>query len=64
MELCKFYSSLDLDLAENLLRSALGDTTSNRQVGVLLKIKINLASSLASFVDTPETFVSDVSSSG
>lgn len=50
--------SLNLNLTENLLRSTFGDTTSDGQVGVLLKVQINLASSLATFVDTPEVFVS------
>jgi hypothetical protein len=53
-----FYLCLDLDLAEDLLSGTLDDTTSDGQVGVLLEVKIDLASSLATFVDTPEIIVS------
>ena len=49
---------LSLDLGENLLRSALHDTTGNRQAGALLQEQINLTSGLATFVDTPEEIIS------
>lgn len=52
------YLSLDLDLGEDLLSGVLGDTAGDRQVGVLLEVKINLTSSLATFVDTPDETVS------
>lgn len=52
------YLSLDLDLGEDLRRSVLGDTTGDWQVGVLLEVKINLTSGLATFVDTPDETIS------
>lgn len=46
--------TLGLDLGENFLRSALHDTTSNGQASALLQVKIDLAGSLATFIDTPK----------
>lgn len=39
--------------SKHLLSSPLDNTTSDRQAGVLLKVQINLASSLATLIDTP-----------
>lgn len=50
-------SILGLDLAENLLRSALDDTTSNGQASALLQVQIDLAGRLATLVDTPEVML-------
>lgn len=46
--------TLGLDLGQDFLRSALHDATSNGQASALLQVKINLAGSLATFIDTPE----------
>lgn len=49
---------LSLDLVEDLLRCALDDTASDGQAGAGFQVQIDLAGSHATFVDTPEYFVS------
>ena len=43
-----------LGVTEDLLGSTLDDTTGHRKAGALLEEKINLASSHAALIDTPE----------
>jgi hypothetical protein len=44
-----------LGLGENLLGRMLDNTARDRQVGAMLEVQVNLARSLATLVDTPET---------
>ena len=47
-----------LGVLENLLRGALDNTTSHGKVGALLEVEIDLASSHAAFIDTPDKNIS------
>jgi hypothetical protein len=47
--------SLDINLGEEFLGSALDDTSSDRQASALLKEQIHFTGSLTALIDTPNT---------